>query len=64
MEKKLQFSRYFQAEETTTIANIQIEERQKTMTREPNNLENLYLKQNKLAPTEEQCRIIYKTNPP
>lgn len=61
---RIQFSRYFQAEETTAIANIQIEEKQKAMTRVLNNLENLYLKQNKLAPTEEQWKIIYKTNPP
>lgn len=30
---RIQFSRYFQAEETTPIANIQIEEKQKAMTR-------------------------------
>lgn len=49
----MQFNIYFQTEEATVIANIQIEERQKVKNRELDNLDNLYLKWDKLAPTEE-----------
>lgn len=47
---KIQLNIYFKAEEATVMANIQIKSKRSKI---ENSLENLYLKWDKLAPTEE-----------
>lgn len=47
---KIQLNIYFKAEEATVMANIQIKSKR---SKNENSLENLYLKWDKLAPTEE-----------